>query len=145
MNPLWLFRLVVDVHELARDGLGAVRRGVVDDDDFPVEVTIRGERLEVCVLATVHRDLSCSRFRLNFETHFSVNIFASSHVIIGRFLRSLYVGRRTEYLFACALFNAIVNEVGFLLNLENCSGEFVFCCLRWISRCCRSRINNEMA
>ena len=31
-------------------------------------------------------------------TYFSVNVLWSSHVIMGKFRRSLYVGRRTEYL-----------------------------------------------
>lgn len=30
--------------------------------------------------------------------HFSLNVLARSHIMIGRFLRSLYVGRITEYL-----------------------------------------------
>lgn len=36
--------------------------------------------------------------RRAIETYFSSNVLASSHVITGKFLRSLYVGRSTEYL-----------------------------------------------
>lgn len=32
------------------------------------------------------------------HTHFDSNVLASSQTITGRFLRSLYVGRMTEYL-----------------------------------------------
>lgn len=38
-------------------------------------------------------------------THFSRNVLASSHTMIGRFLRSLYVGRMTEYLWVSMLSN----------------------------------------
>jgi len=32
------------------------------------------------------------------KVYFSLNVLARSHVMMGRFLRSLYVGRRTVYL-----------------------------------------------
>lgn len=63
--------------ELGGDFLGAVGGAVVDDDEFPVEVTI----VIVLELGVVVERRGAS--------YFSVNVLLSSHVIIGRFRRSL--------------------------------------------------------
>jgi hypothetical protein len=42
--------------------------------------------------------------------YLSVKVRFSNHVMMGRFRRSLYVGRITEYLFLEALAGAIVRE-----------------------------------
>lgn len=73
--------------ELLGDGLRAVGGAVVDDDDFPVEFTGVGESVWGVLGALP-----------DLEAYCSVNMRWRSHVMMGRFLRSLKVGRRTEYL-----------------------------------------------
>lgn len=79
----------VGFDELFGDVLGAVRGAIVDDDEFPIDVAEKGERR-----------LDIAQFRRNqtarIAAYFSVKVRANNQVIIGRFWRSLKVGRITE-------------------------------------------------
>jgi hypothetical protein len=68
----------VEFLQLFRDGERAVRGGVVDDYEFPVKLAVG-----LLVWFAMGRGLG------EGGACFSVNIFARSHVIIGRFLTSL--------------------------------------------------------
>lgn len=57
-------------------------------------------------LAIVHRDRGMGLL----AAYSSVNVLFSSHVMMGRLRRSLYVGRSTEYLFLFAV--GAILEVG---------------------------------
>lgn len=67
---------------------GAVRAAIVDDYELPVEVAV----WDVVRCRLLESDWGRK------YTYCSVKVFAISHVMMGRFLRSLYVGRRIEYL-----------------------------------------------
>lgn len=76
----------VGLDELLGDFLGSIGGSVVDDDEFPIEVATPVSFLNI--------QLSILRC-----TDFSVKVRFNNQVMMGRFLRSLYVGKITEYLF----------------------------------------------
>lgn len=76
----------VGLDELLGDFLGSIGGSVVDNDEFPIEVA-------TSVSFSVNQ-----LWTQNF-TDFSVKVRFNNQVMIGRFLRSLYVGKITEYLF----------------------------------------------
>jgi hypothetical protein len=80
------FILSIHISQLFCDLLGAIRARVVDYYDFPVKFTrFLFEKIRGSVIG-------------KRSTHFPVNTFARSQMMMGKFLRSLYVGRMTEYL-----------------------------------------------
>ncbi len=68
----------VDFLELSSDFLSAIRRAIVDNNEFPLEVTVK------CLFSIEGR----ARW-LQGWTNCSVKVLFSSHVIIGRLRRSL--------------------------------------------------------
>ncbi|ROW05501.1 hypothetical protein VSDG_00440 [Cytospora chrysosperma] len=85
----------VGLHELVGDFLGAIGGAVVDNDEIPVDVAIERRDKEVGLeleLGYWHRDGTTAKR----GAYFSVNIRCSSQVMMGRFWRSLKVGRITE-------------------------------------------------
>jgi hypothetical protein len=75
----------VGFDELGGNFLGAIGRAIVDNDQLPVELA---EGKLVYSLECAWRNRAC----------LSVKVRLRSQVMIGRFLRSLYVGKMTEYL-----------------------------------------------
>lgn len=78
----------VSSDKLFRDFLGSVGGAIVNNNEFPVELAV-GEGVDINVRAFVLGGVGY---------YCSVNVFSKSQVMTGRFLRSLYVGRMTEYL-----------------------------------------------
>jgi hypothetical protein len=77
----------VELLELLRDLEGAVRGPVVNDDDLPIQLPIIGLMLAL---------ITCLHVRI--DSYSSLKVLWINQMMIGRFLRSLKVGRIMEYL-----------------------------------------------
>ena len=106
----------VGLYELVGDFLRAVGGSVVDDDELPVELAAGR------ALAAVS-SLWWRRGRGMLPSYLSVKVRFSNHAMMGRFLRSLYVGRMTEYFSLEALAGAIVSGVAARERDRRCRGE----------------------
>ncbi len=85
----------IGLHELVRQRLGAIRGAIVDDDKLPVDVAGGGPPRQY----SIQQFLGESRdvVQLEQQPYFWVNVRFRSQVMMGRFWRSLKVGRITEY------------------------------------------------
>jgi hypothetical protein len=83
------FVLAIHLCQLLRNFLRSIWAVVIDYNNLPFKLTVQ--------------------MRINFPrrqaTYFSVNVLASNQIMTGKFLRSLYVGRMTLYLWVSEEWN----------------------------------------
>ena len=108
------FVLAIHLCQLLRNFLRSIWAVVIDHNDLPFKLTMQ--------------------MRINFPrrqaTYFSVNVLANNQTMTGKFLRSLYVGRMTLYLWVseerndpCILRDTLLSN-GFM------QGLFQITCIR---------------